>query len=623
MSMFQNRMVSVRQILRKTRTRTIVAVIATSVLATVCMGRVVYKAISHIRPETNEIVVEAHGYEADSEKLLTWSRDIGTQISEIREYLSKLEADVASSSTALEDISTLYKEVFEGDSIKTSFSLSDVRSDMTVLRDKIEASLIQIDLIDQALNGEEGITETVRNRTEDMMRELDTMLNGIDERYMLVQSEMNRLIVVLNQSGITQSGKNSETVETLKAFAKQETDTLAGIREQLDKTYGSLSDLGIQASETKAAIDTLGLKVGENGNSSRSIAEQIATTQSEIATLQTIVSQISADQQTIVGMLSTTNQILSQTGTMVSEGNTRYEELAAQLAEQQKNLDTLTTSVTANGQVIQTMSTTLDAQAGNINTMQQNLDAHSSQINEISGKVAFPLGIDSEGEYGYYKTGADSVTPFRRPGLPTGEKAVLSHVHSINPIYGGLCYEDTPYDSTEQVACEGAVGQEWNEQSALFCSTCNNWNKDVAAVCPETGGDHTFTQKQFLHCNEHDTDFNVGDRCPWTGAVTVKRYALKCTGVSLGQLYIENKNTKRAAENCNLCVGVEVGDVQMQIIGYRWSAENGGIISGDIFSQEITAEHRGMYYCEVSYVDMLSGLQAVNVIRYEVTNLAH
>lgn len=52
----------------------------------------------------------------------------------------------------------------------------------------------------------------------------------------------------------------------------------------------------------------------------------------------------------------------------------------------------------------------------------------------VNNKAPFNFGVDKNGNYGYYKTGADSVTPFKFSSLPTAvsDKSLFTKNGSYN-----------------------------------------------------------------------------------------------------------------------------------------------------------------------------------------------
>ena len=71
----------------------------------------------------------------------------------------------------------------------------------------------------------------------------------------------------------------------------------------------------------------------------------------------------------------------------------------------------------ANNEIIIELDNWIAANASNISANAVNISSNATSItnlsNTLNSKVPFRLGKDSSGNYGYYKDGADTVTPFK------------------------------------------------------------------------------------------------------------------------------------------------------------------------------------------------------------------
>lgn len=61
----------------------------------------------------------------------------------------------------------------------------------------------------------------------------------------------------------------------------------------------------------------------------------------------------------------------------------------------------------------QTKHGAIDGITSDVNGTSDNIAASIKVVNGINNKVPFKFGIDADGNYGYYKAGADTVTPFK------------------------------------------------------------------------------------------------------------------------------------------------------------------------------------------------------------------
>lgn len=77
-----------------------------------------------------------------------------------------------------------------------------------------------------------------------------------------------------------------------------------------------------------------------------------------------------------------------------------------------------------------------------VDSVSNEVDSLSNDIDQIKEDIPFKLGIDANGNYGYYKAGADTVTPFKKGfqnGITIGSgsqtvgfTAVVGHYYLIS-----------------------------------------------------------------------------------------------------------------------------------------------------------------------------------------------
>lgn len=79
----------------------------------------------------------------------------------------------------------------------------------------------------------------------------------------------------------------------------------------------------------------------------------------------------------------------------------------------------------------QTKHGAIDGITSDINGTSDNIAASIKVVNDIDNKVPFKFGIDADGNYGYYKAGADTVTPFK-----TGDKIINSRFPNGKSLVG-------------------------------------------------------------------------------------------------------------------------------------------------------------------------------------------
>lgn len=79
----------------------------------------------------------------------------------------------------------------------------------------------------------------------------------------------------------------------------------------------------------------------------------------------------------------------------------------------------------------QTKHGAIDGITSDVNGTSDNIAASIKVVNGIDNKVPFKFGVDADGNYGYYKAGADTVTPFK-----TGDKIINSRFPNGKSLVG-------------------------------------------------------------------------------------------------------------------------------------------------------------------------------------------
>ena len=583
MKRFQNHMISVRQLLVKMRTHSVISVISAAGLATVLIGLVISEAVGNIDSVKYETNIDTGNkiFTVNADKLSQKSVEIKEQISAIKEYLSTLESYVDDGTSAVEDIERELSTMFDYENSDTSLQLTGIGADLHVLKKQINDADSQIKNFESKLvSTVDKESELIKN-SDKFIQEMDGKLKNISSRYSILNSEISELTKSVKEADIESINKIRSSLETLEQLSKSESSDILNISSQLSKSSEQLQSLSSQTLAQTTAVDNL----SEN---TQLLTGEINNTRAEVDNIRSMVMQLREEQQRISNMLTETNRLLEQTGMLIQSGTDSFNELKQSVDQQ--------------GEII-------SEQSGN--------------ISRIESRIPFSLGVDVEGDYGYIKAGADTVTPFRHAGLPGGSPVEVAHTHAGSIEQGGSCYGN-PETSTRTVNCPTSVSNGGYTTFMLNkCTSCGKWEFNAEAVCSSTGGAHNYIKSELYECNIHHLTFGPGGSCGYSNTETHTSYQLICSCMQSGSVYIENSNPKPGRETCVLYISCSDLEAGLDLMAFSWNTSEGGIISGENNTQQITACHRGIYNCDVTVRDRTSGVESVHTVSYEVVNLAH
>lgn len=92
---------------------------------------------------------------------------------------------------------------------------------------------------------------------------------------------------------------------------------------------------------------------------------------------------------------------------------TRVDSAEGSIVSIGRQCDTLEEGLRRVGVALTDLFSRVDAVETSVANLSGEVSANTTDIGVLQGKVPFAFGVDENGNYGYYKEGADTVTPFK------------------------------------------------------------------------------------------------------------------------------------------------------------------------------------------------------------------
>ena len=161
------------------------------------------------------------------------------------------------------------------------------------------------------------------------------------------------------------------------------------------------------------------------------------------------------------------------------------------LNEKFDNIDfsSLENAIAENSESISSLNSNVVSLNGKLNTqvmtLSDNIDENSNKITTLNNKVPFSFGIDANGNYGYYKDGADTVIPFN--DIKSGEawlrscrKITTSHNYG-GGMTGSFYIDDLDFSDIDSFIFSYSIG---TSTKAANTFRIYNSNKHLVNVDP-------------------------------------------------------------------------------------------------------------------------------------------
>ena len=216
---------------------------------------------------------------------------------------------------------------------------------------------------------------------------------------------------------------------------------------------------GITANKV-ASWDKISNKLNEDGNASNTtVAFKEATTRTNLTTGEKIsisfgkIAKWFSDLKTVA--FSGSYNDLSNKPTIPSVGNGT---ITIKQAGVSKGTFTMNQSGNTTIELTDTNTDTWRDVVDNLSSTRTDASLSANQGRILGAKLPFALGIDADGNYGYYKVGADTVTPFKTGGkykiISLGDvngKTDISNTRSVTGSSGNRTYHNNILIDDEEV----------------------------------------------------------------------------------------------------------------------------------------------------------------------------
>lgn len=257
-----------------------------------------------------------------------------------------------------------------------------------------------------------------------------------------------------------QNSKPTWLVDTNGAYSK--IDTFAGETKVIgESNTQAIGALQTQANQSTSDIGTLQGKVALIESNQTTVNTHLNDVDAEIAALNSTTEQASEKAESA---LSTAQAAQAAAGNAAS--NAQSAQTAAQEA---KGL----------AQAAQSTANTANSVAEEAGTA----------ASEVDAKVPFAFGIDADGQYGYIKAGADTVTPFSSlPATFTCSFTYALKVRAINPSGGSDAEGITTFTFPSSVDIGGVT----------YTVTASNADMFVSSTTAYPNGENTSTRNVTL-----------------------------------------------------------------------------------------------------------------------------